>query len=292
MRPLILSLSLVLIVLSRPGMLRGAGMEEFGNSPLSPANYVEWPGLVEVADDDCRVYTSWVNGNEDFYFAGTTEQLNESLKEFAEIKVKTHEVLIRPGPGKAHTFNRERTLDCNWHVNVHGGISKIVTTKDQGDKIWPADPTMEIWIGGSIELDKIKIPEGVTVLGVNEKSARARDGLDSKDQMVRGWGSLVLPDLNAYSAENYAAVEKLLSDSDNWVRLCAAGAIKQFGARAKAALPLLQQCAKSDDEQLKKAAADAIAVIESAKEDDAAAKEHVEAVKKIAEFRSGLKQNP
>ncbi|HUE72234.1 MAG TPA: hypothetical protein VMP01_15225 [Pirellulaceae bacterium] len=264
------------------------GTEEFGDTELSAQNYTEWPGLFELASDKCRVYSNWVNGNENFHFAGTADQLNEALKKFAAIKAAKHEVLIRPGPGKVHSFNRERTLDCNWHVNVHGGISKHLTTRDKAEHFWPGEPTMTIWIGGTIDLAKIKIPEGVTVVGVNEKAARARAGLDSKDQTVRGWGSSVLADMNPYDKQNVAAVEKLLTDDVSWVRLCAAGTIQRFGALAKPAIGLLKECEKSDDEQLKTRAAEAIAAIEAAKEDDAAAKAYDEAVKKIAQFKEGL----
>jgi len=268
-----------------PTVAWGLGTEEFGDEELSPANYTDWPGLFEVASDKCRIYSNWVNGNENFYFRGNTDQLNDALKKFAAIKVEKHEVLIRPGPGKAHSFNSERILDCNWHVNVHGGIAKHLTTLDKGTNFWPVEPTMTIWIGGGIDLAKIKIPDGVKVLSVNDKAARARAGLDSKDQTVRGWGSSIPADMNPHDPENYAAVEKLLKDDVNWVRMCAAGTIQQFGARAKPAIPLLKECEKSEDENLKTTATKAIAAIQSAKEDEAQAKEFTEAVKKIEEFK-------
>lgn len=266
------------------------GTEEFGDEELSAANYTEWPGLFELASDKTRVYSNWVNGHENFYFKGSTDQLNEALKKFAAIKIDKHEVLIRPGPGKAHSFNSERILDCNWNVEVYGGISKHVVELEKGDHFWSSVPTMMIWIGGDIDLAKIKIPEGVKVVGVNEKAARAREGLDSKDQTVRGWGSSVLADMNPYDRRNVAAVEKLLQDDVSWVRLCAAGTMKQFGASAKSALPLLKEAEKSDDEQLKSRATEAIAAIEAAKEDEAAKLAFDEGVKKIAEFKARLTQ--
>jgi murein L,D-transpeptidase YcbB/YkuD len=100
----------------------------------------------------------------------------------------------------------------------------------------------------------------------------------------------VLAEMNPYDPQNVAAVEKLLKDEVNWVRLCAAGTVQRFGAQAKSAIPLLKEAEKSDDEQLKKAAADAITAIEAAKADDAAAKAFDEAVKKIAQFQEGLRK--
>lgn len=283
-----LAAPLLLVLSFAPVPAWALGTEEFGDDLLSEANYTEWPGLFDLASDKCRVYSNWVNGNENFYFAGNTDQLNAALEKFAAIKVAKHEVLIRPGPGKAHSFNSARILDCNWHVNVHGGISKHLTTLDKADSFWPTDPTMTIWTGGGMDLAKIKIPKGVQVVGVNDKAARARAGLDSKDQTVRGWGSSILADMNPHDPANYAAVEKLLKDDVSWVRLCAAGTVKQFGALAKPAIPLLKECEKSDDENLRKAATEAIAVIESAKEDEAAAKAYLESVEKIAAFKDSL----
>lgn len=290
MRRLLLALAAVcLFALSlAPTKSFALGTEEFGDSELSAANYAEWPGLFELASDKCRVYSNWVNGHENFYFASNADQLNEALKKFAAIKVDKHEVLIRPGPGKAHSFNSERILDCNWNVEVYGGISKHIVGLEKGTSIWSADPTMTIWIDGDIDLAKIKIPKGVSAIGVNEKAARARAGLDSKDQTVRGWGSSVLAEMNPYDPKNVAAVEKLLKDDVNWVRLCAAGTIQQYGALARPAIGLLKECEKSDDEQLKARATEAIAAIEAANEDPAAAKAYDEAVKKIAQFKEGL----
>ena len=98
----------------------------------------------------------------------------------------------------------------------------------------------------------------------------------------------MLPEMNPYDPQNVAAVEKLLRDEVSWVRLCAAGTVQRFGAQAKSAIPLLKECEKSDDEQLKKRAAEAIAAIEAAKADEAAAKGFDEALKKIAEFQQSL----
>jgi HEAT repeat protein len=288
--PFVLIAVILLISSLAPARSFALGTEEFGDSELSPANYTDWPGLFELASDKTRVYSNWVNGHESFYFKGNTDQLNEALTKFAAIKIDKHEVLIRPGPGKACSFNSERILDCNWNAEVYGGISKHIVGLEKGTSIWSAEPTMTIWIGGDIELAKIKIPKGVSVIGVNDKAARARAGLDSTDQTVRGWGSSVLADMNPHDPQNEAAVEKLLKDDVSWVRLCAAGTISQYGALAKSAIPLLKECEKSDDEQLKKRAAEAIAAIEAAKADEAAAKTYDEAVKKIAEFQQGLPQ--
>jgi hypothetical protein len=110
-----------------------AGTEEFRDTEWSAANYAQWPSPFEPLSDKCRVYFRWVNGNEDFYFAGDAEQLNQAPKRLAAIKTASHEVLIRLGPEKAHSYNSARILDCHWHMNAHGSISEFVTTRANGE---------------------------------------------------------------------------------------------------------------------------------------------------------------
>ena len=50
--------------------------DEVGNKPLSELNYTEWKGIMPLVNDKARVYQVWVNGNEHFYFKGTTKPLN------------------------------------------------------------------------------------------------------------------------------------------------------------------------------------------------------------------------
>src|SRR6187455_2866663 len=98
----------------------GLGDETIGNEPLHEANYTEWKGIMPVLNDKARVYSNWVNGNEHFFYKGTTKELNAALAEFAKIELKTHEVLLRPGPGVTQTFGHKE-VPHNWELHILGG---------------------------------------------------------------------------------------------------------------------------------------------------------------------------
>jgi hypothetical protein len=225
-----------------------------------------------------------VNGNENFYFAGDTAKLNEALKKYAASGVEVKEVVLRPAPAKTTTFDRSKEFAYNWHLQIFGGIAAHLTTREFGDQVWNKHPRMTVYVGGEIDLAKMEVPKGVTIVSVDELSARARKGIGSKDQNVRGWCAGVMADLDPHSAENQAAIEKLLVDDSDWVRLNGAGAIALFGAQARSALPALTVCLARPDENLQKRARETIATIEAAKEDEAAAKAFREAVDKINKF--------
>lgn len=268
----------------------GLGEETIGNEPLPEANYGEWKGIMPVINDKTRVYSNWVNGNEHFYYKGEAKYLNAALAAFAKIEVKTHEVLLRPGPGIAHTFDHKE-IPCNWELHVHGGISKHLLTLDKGDEVWNKDPRLTIYTGDDIDLAQLEIPTGITLLDIPTLSKRVAAGLTaSKDKTVRGWGCGELTSLDPYSETNMQTVAKMLDDADSWVRLNAAGSLPRFGKKAAPHLPALRECLISDDQGLKTSAQAAIVEIEKAEDKSKEEKEAVASQKKIAEFLAARKK--
>jgi hypothetical protein len=268
----------------------GLGTETIGNEPLHEANYTEWKGIMPVINDKARVYSNWVNGNEHFFYKGTTAELNAALAHFAKIEVKQHEVLLRSAPGLAHTFERKE-IPHNWELHIHGGISKHLLTLDKGDEVWNKDPRLTIYVGGDIDLAKLEIPKGITLLDIPTLSKRVAAGIAaSKDKTVRGWGCGELAALDHFSGENLLGVAKMLDDSDNWVRLNAAGSLPLFGKKASPHLPALRECLVSEDQGLKERAQAAIVEIEQAEDKSKDEKEYAASQKKIAEFLEARKK--
>ncbi len=276
-------------LLAGGGRAFGLGEEQVGNQPLSAANYTDWKGLIDVVNDTNRVYYSWVNGNENFYFAGDTAKLNAALKAFAASDVAVKEVVLRPEPGETKSFDQGQTFPFQWHLQIFGGIAAHMTTRDLGDQVWNKHPRLTAYVGGDIDLAKLEVPKGVTLLSIDDVSARARKGIASKDKSVRGWSAGVIAHHDRFAAENLAAIEKLLADDDDWVRLNAAGSVALFGAKAKSALPALNACLERKNEGLKERATESIATIEAAKADPDREREHATAVAKIKEFIAGQK---
>jgi hypothetical protein len=272
------------LVLVTSGRAWALGEEQVGNEALSDANYAAWKGLIDVINDKGRVYYNWVNGNENFYFAGDTAKFNEALKKYAASGVEVKEVVLRPAPAETTSFDQSQKFPYNWHLQIFGGIAAHLTTREFGDQVWNKHPRLTVYVGGEIELAKLEVPKGVTLVSLDELSARARKGIASKHQDVRGWCAGVMAALDPHSAENQAAIEKLLADDSDWVRLTGAGAVASFGAKAKSALPALKACLERPDENLQKRARESIATIEAAKEDAAGQKAFREAVDQINKF--------
>lgn len=285
MRRLLLIAPLLLVLaLFVPARLWALGEEQIGNEPLSPANYAKWPGLVEVINDKARAYYNWVNGNENFYYVGTVEELNAALANFAKADLKEHEVVLRPEAGTVKSFQGDNQFTFQWHLQVFDGIAAHLLTQDKGELVWNKHPRLTIHVGNDIDLAKLEVPKGVKLLSVSDLSERARQGTESKDKTVRGWCAGVIAHLDARDPKNQAAIEGLLKDEDDWVRLNAAGSIALFGAKAKSALPVLKACLESKDKNLKTRAQDAIDKIEAAKEDEASDREHAAASERIRKF--------
>jgi hypothetical protein len=275
---------LLLATLLLPGTAFGLGEETLGNAPLSEANYKDWPGLAAVVNDPARVYQSWVNGNENCYYTGTTAELNQALANIAAAELKVHEVVLRPGPGSVKNFDGTSEFTVNWHLHIFGGIAKHLTTLERGDQVWPVHPRLTIYVGGDVDLAKIEMPKGVKLIGLPELSARARKGIESKDKTVRGWSAGVIAEIDPHNKENLAAIAKLLGDDDDWVRLNAASSISQFGRQASSAVPALKECLKRDDKNLQERAQKAIEEIEAAPDTSEKQREHAAALERIERF--------
>lgn len=274
--------ALLLIFACRPAW--ALGTETFGNEPLIEGNYADWPGIMPAVNHSSRVYHTWVNGNEHFYYRGDTAALNDFLKAYAGAKTEVREVVLRPGPGVTHSFDRSRTIDYGWKLHLIGGIARHLTTRPEGSKVWSPHPVVTIHPGGDIDLDKLEIPKGLTVTPLAEVKKRTREGLKSGDKTVRGWAAGVLAELDAYDSESRDAISALLKDEDNWVRLNAAGALPHFGRTAKSALPLLRAAMETNDAQLKERLQASIQAIEQAEDRSAAAREHRETLARINRF--------
>jgi hypothetical protein len=269
-----------------PDLAFGLGEEDFGNAPLSDANYGDWPNVMPVINHRTRVYHSWVNGNEHFHYRGNTADANDALQKFAAITSPKKEVVLRPGPCTAKSFHGTEVA-YDWELHLIGGIARHLSTRDLGGNVWPDHPVLTICIGPDVELEKLQIPAGIKVVGLADLKKRRIEAFQSSDQTVRGWGTGDLASLDAYDDESMKAIAKMLDDKESWVRLNAAGALVRFGRVAKPALPKLKEQLESDDAALKARAAESIAEIEEAEDAAEAGRQHRERLQAIAEYLKG-----
>lgn len=264
------------------------GTEDFGNKPLHEVEYRDWKGIMPSINHPNRVYHRWVNGGEGFYFRGNTQALNDYLRKFAVLDASIREVFIRPGPATTRTFDGN-SVPYDWELKFIGGISEFLTTLERGSNIWSKWPTVSVFIGKGIELEKIRIPEGVHVIELRELKKRHREALLSKDKTVRGWGAGKLARLDPYDKQSLENVAELLNDKDDWVRLNAVVALPAFGRKAQSMLPALRECLNTDDENLRKRVEQTIQEIENAKDTTDAEKQHSILLAEITKFAQSLR---
>jgi hypothetical protein len=150
------------------------GTEEKGNKPLSELNYTQWKGIMPIVNDKARVYQVWVNGNENLYYKGTTKELNVAVAAFAKLEVKNHVVVLRPGPIERRSFSDKTPIPFNWELHVISGIAMSRATDDIEDLEWQKDPVLTVYIGGNIDLNKLEIPDGVTLRSAEGKTDEAK----------------------------------------------------------------------------------------------------------------------
>lgn len=258
------------------------GTEEFGNKPL---NYQGTPQLAAVINHESRVYHRWVNGNEQFFYRGNSESLNDALKNFAATDAEVHEIVLRPGPAVGYSFNKERTIKYNWEIHMIGGIAKHVGRKRLGEKIWDQNcHAMMVYVGGDIQLEKIEIPENVKVFEIADFEKPLLEGLRSPKNSARSLHVLELGKLDPHNTNNMNAIANLIDDEDLGVRWNAVKTLALFGKKAEPLLPSLRSALKTGHESLHDRIRKTIAEIEGAKDMAAAVQRHQQIRAEISQF--------
>ncbi len=298
-----LLLSVVILLCTTTRQAHGWAQQHCGNEPFHEINYQQWKSIMPVINHESRVYHTWVNGNEHFYYRGGTKELNDILQKFAALDVDStnalndilqnftalgvdvREVVLRPGPEKVMTFDKE-PIAYNCLLHIQGGISRH---KEEGTYVFDKYPTMTVFVDDSnITLERIKIPAGVALIEVADLRGRYLRGLYSKDGWVRGLASYFLAEVDVYNESNVLAIAKLLDDEDSRVRSMAATALSRFGRKADPALPALKRGLQDSNERIRNRFQETIEKIEAAKDTTEAEQKHRRILKKISQFRKNL----
>lgn len=282
-------LAMTLIVLSWNQAAFARGEESFGNKPVAASNYADWQGIMPVLNSPQRVYTTWVNGNEHFYFRGDVDQFNQVLRDFAKVETPVRELVIRPESGVTKSFEGKEVA-YDWNVHLIGGIARHMSRLDKGALVWPTHAVMTLYAGKAFPLEKLQIPEDITVTRVAELKKRIMEALESSNQNVRGWAAGELADLDQFDGRSVTIIARMLDDDENWVRLNAAGALARFGAKSKSILDQLRPLGQSDDEALRMQVAQSITQIEKSEDAKDAENEHQARLKAIDRFLSSRKK--
>ncbi len=282
MKTRILLLAVMLLICSGGAKAWALSKEDFGNSPLSD-HYPDSPGILPLVNSPSRVYRVWGMWGERCYFRGDTAALNDSLRKFAAIKAEVHEVVLRPGPATAESFDK-KPIPFQWDLCIVYGIAPMMELP-QGVKLPPESPMLSVYVAGQIDLKKIEIPKGVSVLEVADLGRRYREALTSKDNTIRAKAVYDLADLDPYDTQNLAAIANLLKDKNDGMRANAVSALADFGKKAEAVLPALRELLGTKNKNLKAVVEKAIEKIQHAKADEAAEREYRAMLRRIRASR-------
>jgi hypothetical protein len=143
---------------------------------------LDWPkGIVEIPRHESRVYSIWVNGNENFYFKTTAEQINELISLFSKARMRDHVARIRSGMGKTRTFGGEE-IEYNVSLQIVTGIVLFVAREEKREDL-PLEPELTILTGDERAiLNQLRWPGNVIVQselpGVSIKSNRVKPKRD------------------------------------------------------------------------------------------------------------------
>ncbi len=160
--------TLFVVVLAMLSCVRGSyGMatEQFGPDSLQghpTTAHPSWPiGIVQLLRHESRVYSIWVNGNENFYFKANPHEINELISLFSETRMRDHELWIKPGKRHIKSFNGDR---FNYNVNFHvlGGIAVFMSRRDESPSTY--EPTVTVYVDPSADqawLNQITLPPNI-----------------------------------------------------------------------------------------------------------------------------------
>jgi HEAT repeat protein len=157
--------------------------------------------------------------------------------------------------------------------------------REEGTAVLARHARLVIYAGSkSVDLAKLVVPPGVTVLGIEDRIRRLVEGMKSADDTVAGQAAYLLGEHGAALDAVDPLVEALKHKSD-YVRACAAGALGSVGKRAAPALPALKGIEASAHENYRKGYRDAIEAIEAAGESAEAEKARQELRERQARVR-------
>jgi hypothetical protein len=268
----------------------GMGWESWGNDPLRAAQFSNWPEVLPVVNHRSRVYHV-VGGEVNYYrlyYRGDTDALNAALRAFGQVRGEKL-IVIRPGPAEMLSFARKK-VPHDWSFHGFGPTQRKFSMDDRDIDLIPW-PTLVIRPGVNVELEKVEIPPGATVLHTANLLEHYRRGLKENAKHARVRAAMRVSEIDPYAEQDARAMADMLDpeEKDSQFIWITADAVSRYGVRARFALPALRGLVNHEHKYVRERVAAAIEAIEAAEEDADAAEMHREMVQRIEKFVQGLK---
>jgi hypothetical protein len=150
----------IALTLSFPAIVWALGSDH----PKQPVNNDKWPkGMAELVNADNRVHGYFVNFEDVFFFKGDTDALNDFLAKYAQLLGAKLHVVIHGGrlDVRSPWDKQSRDIEADWQLYA------TPFTRDQVQagavKPGPFVTRVDVWLGGSINLDELRVPEIISV---------------------------------------------------------------------------------------------------------------------------------
>jgi len=121
-----------------------------GEKPQDIEELMNFPGRVYGDTGFFSELGQWEN----LYFQGSTEAFNRFLEQYSKLKLKPLGLVIHVGQPLAGALfggKLEKEIRYDWHYVRH--------MPDQKEK--PETVRVDLWLGGRVQFDKIKVPPNI-----------------------------------------------------------------------------------------------------------------------------------
>ncbi len=202
MKKTIVAIAVVLISVTCCIWVFGLAMEYPVGTPVGRASYWP-EGLGELVDRENRVHGFFVNASDYFYFTGDANAFNEFLEQYALLKGTPLRLVLHPGRGLVSPWDEDKEIPFEWQVSAFGwewpqekypdlppvdegectdkfdagwaenldaeldedqrAIRRKVHQTTQSVTTDVGVVMMDLYLGGQVALDKVKVPLNVEV---------------------------------------------------------------------------------------------------------------------------------
>lgn len=155
LRLILMVIALSLVTGTRSTFALGA------DHPKQTVSATSWPkGMSNLVNSPERIHGYFVNAHDVFFFAGEQERFDQFLRDYAKIDgVVSHKIVIHSGLGRAKSpWQKDEGLSCDWMIDGCPSSWKRSEPTAEGYIL-----EVHIWEDGKIQLEKGRIPKGVTV---------------------------------------------------------------------------------------------------------------------------------
>jgi hypothetical protein len=132
--------------------------------------HADWSDrLLELINFEGRVHGHWVNANDEFFYRGDTAALNRFLELYGKLEDTPLTVVIHAGSARRSAlWGKKPEIAYDWKL--------LITRRGWGAPSDPKRPkddpgyvvTVDVWIDGKVELEKLKVPEKIKAVSGGE----------------------------------------------------------------------------------------------------------------------------